>query len=185
MRESIIRLGGIWDQLSSEVAGGASPGPRARGSRPPVKLSVVSLIMDVRVAAREGSEDLAHRCTPDAMANLWLIHGALVAKPDEDLIGWWSDAVQEWANRGDAILSPHALERLYGAICPICASVSGNALQDGEWVKVPAIEVGWDDDSVKVVCCRVCGSRWDRDDNLSGLFDRMMTDNQREVLHLG
>jgi hypothetical protein len=184
MREQLIRLGGIWDDLSGEVAGGASPGPRARGSRPPIKVSVVSLVMEITVAAREGAEDLAHRWTPDSIHNLWLIHGALLARPDDDLITWWSDAVEEWANRGDAILQPHLLERLYGAKCPTCGNVSANAYQDGEWVKVPAIEVGWDEDSIRVIVCRQCGCRWDREDNLSELINVMIANNRHEVLHI-
>lgn len=170
-------LAGRWDQLDAATGSGTG-GRSASGSRPPAKLSVVSLVSEVAAAAREGAEDLGRwvrrRVTAHPIENLWLIHGALLAYPDDDLWSWWSDAVVDWDSRANAILA-HSTERLYGAVCPSCGGLWASLTQDG-WtsVQVPAIEVVWDEVGVRRVWCRNCYRLWERDDDLAELADRVL-----------
>jgi hypothetical protein len=166
-----------WVQLDAATGSGAG-GRSASGSRPPAKLSVVSLVSEVAAAAREGAEELGRlvrrRPGPHPIENLWLIHGALLAWPDDDQWSWWSDAVVDWDSRVSAILA-HSTERLYGAVCPNCGNLWARMTQDG-WtsVRVPAIEVVWDGVGVHRIWCRHCYRLWERDDNLSELADRVL-----------
>ena len=168
----------IWDRLQNEAGYGSGPGGRrARASQPPIKLSVVSLVMDVTVAAREGADDLARRVAHDTPSNLWLVQQALLRRPDTDLTDWWVTAIFDWTARARAVLAPNLLERLYGAACPYCGQSWVSVNQDGEIVRIPTIEVTWDEYSVRDVECRLCGAHWVRDQNLSELFDHTMRGN--------
>lgn len=178
----------LWDRLSASSgrmpAGNGHPSAK---SRPPATLTVVVLVMEVTVAARESAYDLAGRVEADVPGNLALVVQAIRGHPNtEDLGCWWSDALADWTARARLALgqTPSLIRAVYGATCPVCARTVARVRLNGETLRVPAIGIDWVDDGsdgfeVHSVHCRACGLSWLRGLDLDELIDRMWLTNAR------
>lgn len=186
--DAVAQLVALWPRLQT-ATGLRGAGQPSHKSRPPATLSVVSLVVDITLAAREGAQDLANHVDPDTPTNLELIAGALIERPDPDLVDWWTSATIEWTHRARIVLGiVRELPRwVHGARCPSCRAMVATHRQDGETWAIPAIGVTWaecgdDQWEVTALHCRACGGTWARGTDLDQLVVTMLANQALPIL---
>lgn len=178
----------LWPRLVT-ATGGRGIGQPSHKSRPPASLTVVTLVMDVTIASREGAQELARRIWPDTRDNLRAVAGVLTRVPDQDMIDWWTGAIIDWTGRARTVLGyqPELPRWVHGAQCPFCRATVAHSQQDGEAWVVPAIGVQWVEHSpeqweVQAVHCRACGAQWTREINLHLLVEMALTQQWQDTI---
>lgn len=185
----------IWHQLNTSAQWGSQePGNSKFGSRPVISTGVVSLIMDITQAAREGANEHApsrERDKPrDTPGNLRAIAANL---NDQDQTEWWTEKIRHWVNEARTVLrlDPPRPRSARGARCPECNANTAYTEQDGEPIRTPALAITWvgpkDQDyhpdtewKVRAVECRACASTWFRGDSMDELIAKMLYANQTQ-----
>lgn len=176
----------LWDRLSAGASYHSRDGGHASPkSRPPATLSIVALVIEASTAVRETTLDLVGQLSGDLRVDLSLMLGELDSRCDDDLIDWWTSALDDWARRAGQMLgrSRTLLRELRGTSCPYCSARVARMRTDGEWWIRPAIVVDWDSDDLDDVYqvhslhCRSCDAQWLRGVELDELIARTMRAN--------
>ena len=177
----------LFMQLVSSVGrGSSSAGLPSSRSRPPISVSVLDLLTEIRLAAAEGAEDYAGSPTGDTVSDLLTISSAMHGVSDYDPLSWWTDAVRGWVVRARTVLgmTPPLVVHLRGVPCPACNRVTVKLLVADEVIAGPALMVSWEAPTdyvpedieyrVSSIRCRGCHEVWARGEALSGLaFDQL------------
>lgn len=173
-----ITLPSLFDQLTEAVQSGPGSGGHGRqGSRPPLDVECVSLLLDIAGAVADACRGLELKRTFDTPEDLRSVVSRLIREPDSgDEQDWWVTQIRAWCGQIRATISsdPDRPWELHDVPCPECGARTTHSNNDTERVRRPAITVWWSRGYVRAVECRVCTAVWYRGTDLETLVERML-----------
>jgi hypothetical protein len=172
-----VEIGSLLDQLTEAVQSGSGESGRGvQGSRPPLDVACVSLLIDIAEAVREACRGFDIKRQFDTAKDLRRLASRLVAEQDnDDEIDWWVDALHGWCRhiRSAISIDPDRSWRLHGVPCPDCRTMHILENDDGQAVRRPAIHVIWASGLVRAIQCQACEATWYRGTSLDALVGQI------------
>lgn len=173
-----VQVGSLLEQLTEAVQSGAGDsGPGVQGSRPPLDVACVSLLIEISDAVRDGCRGFDIKRRFDTAADLRQLASRLTREQDNtDEIAWWVEALRGWCSRIRATISsdPDRSWRLHGIPCPDCSTRYVHEWDDGQKLRRPAIHVIWSNGLVRAIQCNACAATWYRGTDLDDLCARLL-----------
>jgi hypothetical protein len=167
----------LLQQLAEAVVSGAGGHGRGKqGSRPPLDIAAMSLMLEIVSCVREALIGFDRKPDPDTGESVRDLASELLRHPDEaDAVDWWTSQFRSWGGQIRAAISsdPDRPTRLWGVACPECSVKFIPEIRDGEQVKRPAVFVHWNRKLLQAIECSACTASWFRGEQLDQLVDRM------------
>lgn len=177
----------LLDQLEADLAhsGNGGGGRTKPGSRPPVDVTILSLMGEMEVVLVDAlvSDGLGKRATLALSLRAVTAHVASTETPDA--VDWWARLVKGWAGEVSACLPGENKDSsqipIRGMQCPDCATFDIERIEGAEKFRDPAVVLVLNNGLTRYALCRACGGNWLRGAPLWELAERAEEHGLRRI----
>jgi hypothetical protein len=158
-RSEWVTLPSLLDQLAEAVQTGRGGNGRGKqGSRPPLDIAAMSLLIEIAGTTRDALRGYAIKRSGDTPRDIRALASQLLRVADDTLTQAWIGQIQHWAGQIRATISNDQDRpwHLHGLPCPECKATSVPN-PNGEGGRLAAVTATWSRGYVRAVECHMCG----------------------------